>query len=114
MKTITCLRCSFVGPRVWHYGSRVCQARVFIAGMKARGYVPIPQRRWKRRFKKEGVDVVHGPISDNSTGNWAPRRFVEELIENRRHAGFRKLPFHLQVKSVVLDVMMEELLTQAP
>ncbi|WNG14650.1 hypothetical protein [Cystobacter fuscus] len=93
---------------------RQTRARAFIACMEACGYAPIPYRGWTRRFRAEGVRVKHGPISITHTGNWAPKLYVESLIANRRHAGFRKIPFHLQVKAVVLDVMMEELLTQAP
>ena len=100
VKTITCLRCGFVGPRVWHYGSRVCQARVFIANMKDCGYVPIPHRRWTRTFKAAGVPVIHGPVDLNHTGNWAPREFVCAFIAHRRNPGFRRIPFHLQAQVV--------------
>lgn len=83
-------------------------ARTFIDGMERAGYVRIPYRRWTRRFKKEGVPVVHGPISVTRTGNWAPRPFVESLRENRRHPEFRAMPFHRQVEEVAWRVMWEK------
>lgn len=77
------------------------QARASIASMEAQGYAPIPYRGWTRRFRAEGVHVVHGPVSLIRMGNWAPKPFVESLKENRRRPEFRKLRFHIQVKLVV-------------
>ena len=86
------------------------RARAFIASMEAQGYAPIPYRRWTRRFRAEGVDVVHGPVSTTRTGNWAPKSFVETLRENRRSPDFCALRFHRQVEEVVWEVLMRGVL----
>lgn len=42
--------------------------------------------------------VVHGLIRINATGNWAPKVFLDALIEHRRDPAFRRIPFLLEVQ----------------
>ena len=97
---VVCRRCGFVNPPTSHYGSTICHARMSVAHMERQEYARLPDRRWKRAFKKAGIPVVHGPISTNAQGNWAPKQAIDMLYLRRRDTAFKRLPFHLQVEAV--------------
>jgi hypothetical protein len=107
MTPIICDNCGMVDVPTSHFGSRLCAEKRQIAEMQALGYAPIPYRRWTRAFKKNGVPVVHGPITIYRTGNWAPKWFVDGFKKARALESFRKLDFQEQVTLYVQLVTMK-------
>lgn len=97
----TCMLCGMSNPSRTHPTSRRCVAKQRIAQLKAAGYAPIPYRRWTRAFKAEGVRVVHAPVTQDRTGNWVEKTFLDGFVAQRRVQAFRKLPFKLQVADYV-------------
>lgn len=115
MTPIICDSCGMVDVPPSHFGSRVCADKQLIARLEALGYAPIPYRRWTRAFRKAGMVVVHGPITINRTGNWAPKWLLDGFKKARALESFRKLDFREQVTLYVqLVTMRPEVRLPAP
>ncbi|NOK34279.1 hypothetical protein HMI49_13840 [Corallococcus exercitus] len=97
MGALICDTCGMMNVPNSHFGSRECEAKRYIRKMEALGYAPFPCRRWTRAFRSAGLQVVHGPITLNREGNWAPKWILDSFKAARTMAYIRKLPFKEQV-----------------
>lgn len=101
-----CEACGLRNPTPLH-DKRRCDAMVYMAKMEAFGYARLPARCVTRAFREAGVQVYHGPVSTERTGNWIQKPFLVAFLASCKGKKLRGISLRLQVHKIVLSIIRD-------